>query len=225
MLTRLPAALAALLVLALAAGCSDDKKDKDDASGSDPESATCVYASDGQEPAREVDLPPGEPTRTGKVSVIIKTTVGDLNAVLDGGKTPCTVNSFVSLSEQGFYDKTPCPRLASAPGFTLLQCGDPTGTGASGPGYNVVDELSGKETYPAGTLAMANTGRPDTNGSQFFMVINDTDLAPSYTVFGKLDASSIRILQGVAAKGDDGSHPAGGGKPNQPVDITAVTIR
>ena len=65
----------------------------------------------------------------------------------------------------------------------MLQCGDPTGTGTGGPGYSFPDELSGDETYPAGTLAMANAG-PDTNGSQFFIVYEDTELPPSYAVFG-----------------------------------------
>ncbi len=82
----------------------------------------------------------------------------------------------------------------------MLQCGDPTGTGTGGPGYSFDDELSGKETYPAGTLAMANAG-PNTNGSQFFIVYDDTQLPPAYAVFGQLDAASVKIVAEVAEKG------------------------
>jgi peptidyl-prolyl cis-trans isomerase B (cyclophilin B) len=224
-LKRLPAALAALLVLSLASGCGDDDGDDDgDASGKEA-AATCTYVEDGQSPAKPVEPPRPEPTASGKVSVTIRTSVGDINAVLDAKKTPCTVNSFLSLAEQDFFDETPCPRLGSSPGFGIIQCGDPTGTTSGGPGYTIPDELSGKETYPAGTLAMANTGAPDSGGSQFFLVFADSQFPPSYTVFGTMDVASIRILQKVAAKGDDGSNPAGGGKPNQPVDIEDVRIR
>lgn len=243
MLKRTLAALAAASLLSLAA-CSDDgdnAADNDEngssASPTTSESTTteessapsgdtvqCTYESDGQEPAKEASPPPSDAPAKGKVSATIKTSVGDLNAVLDRSKVPCTVNSFVSLAEQDFYDDTPCPRLAAEPGFGMLQCGDPSGTGAGGPGYSYADELTGNETYPAGTIAMANAG-PDTNGSQFFLVFTDSQLQPNYTVLGQLDASSIKILQGVGAKGHDGSHPAGGGKPNRAVDIEDVTIR
>ena len=101
------------------------------------------------------------------------------------------MNSFVSLAEQGFYDDTPCPRIGDQEGFGILQCGDPTGTGAGGAGYSFADELSGDETYPAGTLAMANAG-PDTNGSQFFLVFRDSQFPPSYTVFGTIDEAGLR---------------------------------
>ncbi len=243
MLKQSLAALAALSLLTLAA-CSDDSDKADDKTASDETSQTtdtptesgtatdeetaetgaCTYASDGQPPAREVDEPPATPTHTGTVKAVIETTVGKLPISLDADGAPCTVNSFISLAEQGYYDATPCPRLATSPGFALLQCGDPSVTGSGGPGYSVQDEYDGTETYPAGTLAMANAGRPDTNGSQFFLCIEDTQLPPSYTVFGTVGAKGIEVLAEVAAKGDDGSHPAGGGKPVQPVDISKVTV-
>jgi peptidyl-prolyl cis-trans isomerase B (cyclophilin B) len=228
MLTRSLAALAAMLMLFFASGCSDDSKKSDDISAGDPATSEtgsgCTYAVDGRQPARDVTPPPATPTETGKAGVTIKTTAGNLKGVLDATRTPCTVNSFLSLAEQGFYDKTPCPRLGNQPGFGILQCGDPTGLGAGGPGYSVQDELSGSETYPAGTLAMANSGSPDTNGSQFFLVFADSQFPPTYTVFGQLDKASIKILEGVAAKGDDGSNPAGGGQPNEKVDILDVVV-
>jgi peptidyl-prolyl cis-trans isomerase B (cyclophilin B) len=223
---------AALFVLTFAAACSDDSGDGaptdvagedtaaaeggagDDGAGSD---ATCDYPADGSQPAKQVNPPPGEPTKDGKVPVTITTSAGDIKAVLDAGKTPCTVNSFLSLAQQDYYDDTECHRLGATPGFYMLQCGDPTATGTGGPGYTIPDELSGTETYPAGTLAMANTGFPDSGGGQFFLVYEDTQLNPAYTVFGKMDAASIRLLQGVAAKGTDDSEAPGVGKPNEKV--------
>lgn len=247
MLKRLLVATAALSLLTLTAcGDSDDNdstsseqtEQTNEASPTDGEASATETDTSSEEPtaaqdcnytatgnaAREVDPPPATPAHDGDVNATISTTAGDLPLVLDAGHAPCTVNSFVSLAEQGFYDDTPCPRLATNPGFVLLQCGDPTGTGTGGPGYNVPDEYTADETYPAGTLAMANSGTPNSGGSQFFVCIEDTQLPPTYTAFGQVDAEGIKALEKVAEGGDDGSHPAGGGKPNIAVDITKVTI-
>lgn len=205
--------LAALALSPALVACGDDDAE---------ESGACDYRQSGS-PARANDLPPADPTVSGDVEVVIATTAGDLHATLDADGAPCTVGSFVSLAEQGFYDDTPCPRITTMPGFSILQCGDPTGTTGGGPGYEYDDELSGDETYTGGTLAMANAG-PDTNGSQFFVVYGDTQLSPAYTVFGQIDAADLAVVEGIAADGDDGSNPAGGGAPNTPIDITAVTV-
>ncbi len=233
MLTRLPLALAAVLLLVLGA-CSDDGGDdtsaKDPATseattdsseaapGDAPASGSCTYNPDGREAAKQVDPPPAEPAETGKVNATMKTNVGDLKAVLDGGATPCTVNSFLSLAKQDYFDGTKCHRLTTE-GIFVLQCGDPTATGTGGPGYQYDDELSGSETYGAGTLAMANAG-PGTNGSQFFIVFKDSQLPPSYTVFGKVDTASIRAVQKVAAKGTETGAPDG--PPKKAVTIADV---
>lgn len=204
--------LAALALSPALVACGDDAE----------ESGACDYRQSGS-PARAVDLPPADPTVSGDVDVVIATSAGDLHATLDAEAAPCTVGSFVSLAEQGFYDETPCPRITTAPGFSILQCGDPTGTTGGGPGYEFDDELSGDETYTGGTLAMANAG-PDTNGSQFFVVYGDTQLSPAYTVFGQIDQADLAVVEAIAADGDDGSNPAGGGAPNTPIDITSVTV-
>lgn len=169
---------------------------------------------------REVTPPPAEPTHTGTVSATMTTSAGELHLTLDADKTACTTNSFISLSEQGYYNDTTCHRLTTA-GIFVLQCGDPSGTGMGGPGYRYADELDGTETYPAGTVAMANAGA-NTNGSQFFLVYKDTELPASYTVFGTLDAASLEVLTAIAAKGtsDGGSD----GAPAEPVTIEQVTI-
>ena len=185
--------------------------------------AACEYAEDGQEPAREVEPPSADAPSEGTVTIAMTTTAGDIGLTLDQAKAPCTVHSFVSLAEQGFYDDTPCPRIGNEPGFGILQCGDPTGTGSGGPGYSFADELAGDETYPAGTIAMANAGA-DTNGSQFFLVFKDSQFPPSYTVFGQIDEAGLEVLNEVAKAGHDGSNPAGGGVPKQEVTIESVTV-
>ena len=191
--------------------------------GTDGETVQCEFPEDAAGPAKEVEPPSTEAPAEGTVTITMTTSVGDIGLTLDREKTPCTTHSFVSLAEQGFYDDTPCPRIGNEPGFGILQCGDPTGTGSGGPGYSFADELAGDETYPAGTIAMANAG-PDTNGSQFFLVFADSQFAPSYTAFGQIDEAGLAALQKVAEKGHDSSHPAGGGVPNEKVQIESVTV-
>ena len=250
MLKRLLATSATLACLSVLAGCGNEGDDGNaaedtasettttetttteptdtdspqDEEGSDA-AASCDYTEGGGAAVKEVDPPPSEPTVSGQVKVTLETTLGTIPLTLDAEGAPCTVNSFVSLAEQGFFDDSPCPRMATSPDFGILQCGDPSGTGSGGPGYSYADELTGQETYAAGTLAMANSG-PNTNGSQFFIVFNDSPgLQPLYNVFGKVDPAGLKLLTAAAKKGDDGSHPAGGGQPNAgPIDIESVTI-
>ena len=185
----------------------------------------CAYPNDsGSEAARAVVTPPTHPDVSGTVSATVDTSVGAFGFSLDATKAPCTVNSFVSLARQGYFDKTTCHRLTVGTGFEVLQCGDPTGSGYGGPGYTIPDEFTGAETYPAGTLAMANTGQPDSGGSQFFIVYGDTRLPPSYTVFGTVDQATIGDVEKVQADGVDDANGPGDGKPNTPVDISSVTI-
>jgi len=185
-------------------------------------STSCDFTADGQKPAKDATPPPPTTDLTGDVKATIDTSVGAFDATLDATQAPCTVASFLSLAEQGFYDDTPCHRLTTQ-GIYVLQCGDPTGTGTGGPGYTIPDELSGKETYPAGTLAMANTGQPHSGGSQFFVVYKDTPLPPNYTVFGTISPQSVATVKKVAARGVDNAYGAGDGHPNQKVTITQVT--
>jgi peptidyl-prolyl cis-trans isomerase B (cyclophilin B) len=221
MAARLLAVLIALLCSSVLVSCGDETSSAGDSGGSSGDSnaaATCEYPSGGGQPAKDVEPPPGEPTATGDVDATISTSVGDIGVTLDAEAAPCTVNSFLSLADQGYYDDTPCHRLTTQ-GIFVLQCGDPTGSGAGGPGYSFPDELNGKETYPAGTLAMANAG-PDTNGSQFFMVYDDTQLPPAYTVFGTIDEAGLKLLGDVAAKGTSNGSPDG--PPKEKVQIESV---
>jgi peptidyl-prolyl cis-trans isomerase B (cyclophilin B) len=183
--------------------------------------ASCSYQATGGA-AKKVTLPPtsGVPN-TGTANYTMQLNDAKLALTLDQAKTPCTVNSFVSLARQGFFDGTACHRLVDSGGLYVLQCGDPTGTGSGGPGYQFPDELSGSETYTAGTLAMANAG-PGTNGSQFFIVYADSQLSPNYTVFGHTDAAGVKAVTALAKGGQDGSWGDGSGKPRTPVVIKSV---
>jgi peptidyl-prolyl cis-trans isomerase B (cyclophilin B) len=172
--------------------------------------------------ARKVNFPPAKPDSSGKSKAIIVTNRGTIVVDLLNSRAPCTVNSFVSLANQGFFNNTPCPRVTSS-GIYVLQCGDPTGTGSGGPGYKFANENTSGATYPAGTLAMANSGGNDTNGSQFFIVYAGGELAPSYTPFGVV-VKGLDIVRNVAEAGNNSSNPAGGGAPNEKVTIESVKI-
>jgi peptidyl-prolyl cis-trans isomerase B (cyclophilin B) len=215
------AALAAVVAGTVLAGCSDDSSDiaRDPAPTREGTGQICSYTSDGRQPAKDVDLPPEDATVSGDVPVVVESSAGDIAATLDADATPCTVNSFVSLADQGYFDGTTCHRLTTQ-GIYVLQCGDPTASGAGGPGYSFEDELSGKETYEAGTLAMANAG-PDTNGSQFFIVYEDSQLPPSYAVFGHVDDAGLKVVREIAEKGTKTGAPDG--PPKEPVEIDSVT--
>ena len=184
----------------------------------------CDYEPTG-DAARSVRPPsPTGVETSGIVSYDLEMTEGTVRIHLDPVRAPCTVHSFESLADQGFFDETRCHRLVDS-GFFLFQCGDPSGTGSGGPGYTFADELDGSESYTKGVIAMANGG-PNTNGSQFFLVYRDStvlDKTPNYTIFGGVDASGIGILERMAAEGQDGSNPVGGGVPNNPSEIVKVT--
>jgi peptidyl-prolyl cis-trans isomerase B (cyclophilin B) len=134
---------------------------------------------------------------------------------------PCTTYSFRFLASRGYYNRTHCHRL-TVQGIYVLQCGDPTGTGSGGPGYAFNDENLTGATYPAGTVAMANAG-PNTNGSQFFFVWKNTQLAPDYTPFGTV-IGGMRVLRKIAAAGDDQQNGPGDGYPTRYTEFRFLQI-
>jgi peptidyl-prolyl cis-trans isomerase B (cyclophilin B) len=152
----------------------------------------------------------------------VVTNCGTIIVALDGKDAPHTVNSFAFLAQKGYFTDTPCHRLTTA-GIYVLQCGDPTGTGTGGPGYTIPDENLKGATYPAGTLAMANTGQPHTGGSQFFFVYANTDLPAQYTPFGHITAG-LDVLTRVAKAGSDNTNAQGDGHPVQPVVIESFAV-
>jgi len=119
--------------------------------------------------------------------ITIKTNMGEISFMTYDADAPKTVNNFINLAQKGFYDGVIFHRVID--GF-MIQGGDPTGTGRGGPGYAFEDELnpeaeSYKEGYKKGVVAMANAG-PNTNGSQFFIMVADYPLPNNYTIFGKV---------------------------------------
>jgi len=191
----------------------------------------CIYTKSGTA-ARKVSLPPAKPDTSAGYTAKFTTNRGVIRLKLDNA-APCTVNSFVSLADQSYFNNTHCHRLVTT-GIYVLQCGDPTGTGEGGPGYvfnsenlsslkQVTADGTKEALYPAGSVAMANTGEPDSNGSQFFFVYKNTDLPASYTPFGTI-TSGLSIIQKVAKAGSDNSNGTGDGHPKEKVQIDSVTI-
>ncbi|MEV4312174.1 peptidylprolyl isomerase [Actinocrispum sp. NPDC049592] len=197
----------------------------------------CKYSLPADPPAaKQVPQPPdADPTpNTGTAKVLLKTTQGDIPLVLDRAKAPCTTQAIEHLVKSKYYDNTPCHRLTTGEGLKVLQCGDPSGKGNGGPGFEIKDELpkdlkpsadGQAQIYPKGTLAMANSG-PNTNGSQFFMVYADSTLPPNYTIFGTIDPAGLTVLDKIAqagvAPGQDGQ-PAQDGAPKNAVTIQTAT--
>jgi peptidyl-prolyl cis-trans isomerase B (cyclophilin B) len=193
---------------------------------------SCAYPTEGSaakanNPPKTTDVP-----TTGSSTVALTTSAGPIGLTLNAAEAPCTVNSFLSLASQKYFDGTTCHRLTTGAGLKVLQCGDPTGTGSGGPGYTITDEApkglapaaNGTVTYPRGTVAMAKTSAPNSGGSQFFLVYADSVLPPDYTVFGTVDAPGLATLDAIAKVGEDNSNGAGDGKPKVPVTITTAVV-
>jgi peptidyl-prolyl cis-trans isomerase B (cyclophilin B) len=188
--------------------------------------------------ARTVSLPPSTPDYTASYTATLDTNLGKITLNLLNSKATCTVNSFVHLAEAGYFDNTQCHRLVTS-GPYVLQCGDPYATaatkltcsssskvGSGTPGYDFASENLSNATYPAGTVAMANNGTPDSNGSQFFIVYKDSTsaLSASYTPFATV-SSGLGIVQNVAKDGYACQYAgAGGGAPRRKVIIDSVTV-
>ena len=229
---RRPTVRTALGVLALAAplalaGCGSDDSGSDSAtSGSSSDSSDSS-----SEAAADVECPPAEGTeeRTTEFAsappmcltpgadytAVITTDAGEVTVDLLEDKAPETVNNFVFLARNHFYDGITFHRVI--PGF-MIQGGDPQGTGAGGPGYDFDDELPAAGEYEIGSMAMANAG-PNTNGAQFFIVTGDAGVAlpPSYSLFGIVTEG----METVTAIEDDGSAQ---GAPSTTHTIESVQI-
>ena len=168
-------------------------------------------ASPAGSPATYAAEPPMTLSAGSSYQATITTNCGPIVVDLFADKAPHAVNSFVFLAEKGYFDGTRCHRLTTADdGLSVLQCGDPTGTGSGGPGYTFgVENAPADGVYPAGTLAMARTADPNSNGSQFFITYADSTI-PSpdgYTVFGKV-VSGLDIVEKIGAAGKgEGSAP------------------
>jgi peptidyl-prolyl cis-trans isomerase B (cyclophilin B) len=201
----------------------------------------CSYSSASAGTVVKSSLPTASPDYKAAYTASINTNLGPIKIDLANSKATCTVNSFVHLASDSFWNDSQCHRLSTTGGLYMLQCGDPTAKasqtlsctsstlGTGGPGYEYASEnlpkagSSGSVTYPAGTVAMANSGGA-TNGSQFFLVFKNTTLGPDYTPFGTI-TSGLNILQNVAKAGTSCTFAgAGGGVPKDKVVIDSVSI-
>ncbi len=167
-------------------------------------------------------------------TMTIETNCGPIVISLLTSKAPVTITKMSALARAKYFDMSFCHRLTTE-GIFVLQCGDPSASGSGSPtgwkGYK--DEnlpTDGKNTYPAGTVAMANSG-PGTNGSQFFLVYKDSTLGPNYSVWGKI-TKGLDLLVKVGDVGaytinstDNKAYYATDGYPIQPVEIRKVTVK
>jgi len=154
-------------------------------------------------------------------SATLHTTLGDIRVDLLPADAPKTVNNFVFLARDHFYDNVKFHRIIK--GF-MVQTGDPTGTGAGGPGYRFEDEPINRD-YQRGTVAMANAG-PNTNGSQFFIMHADYPLPRNYTIFGQVtDGESLSTLDKIANVPVTTSRTGERSAPIQDVLITGVEVQ
>lgn len=183
----------------------------------------------------DVGTPPAGEPREGAQLMTVTTNLGEVQVEMDLAASPCIAASFSHLASQEFYDGTYCHRMF--PG--MLQCGDPNAVdenykddqtiGSGGPSYQYPDEnlptTPDPTYYPAGTVAMANSG-PGTNGSQFFFIYEDTDLnGPNYSVVGQV-VEGMDVLEQVTEIGHDGAFDPnpGGGRPNEDIIIESLRV-
>ncbi|MEX2425731.1 MAG: peptidylprolyl isomerase [Thermomicrobiaceae bacterium] len=175
-----------------------------------------------QQPSMQWDQPPEmQLTEGADYQAVLKTNRGEVTINLLQDEVPKTVNNFVFLAEQGFYANVPFHRVIS--GF-MIQTGDPTGTGAGGPGYRFEDEEVTR-AYTQGTVAMANAG-PNTNGSQFFIVHGDLSgqLPPNYTIFGEV-VDGMDVVNEIANVNVQPSRSGEMSSPTEDVFVESVEIR
>ncbi|HEX6968783.1 MAG TPA: peptidylprolyl isomerase [Micromonosporaceae bacterium] len=181
---------------------------------------------------KDVGLPPNTSVpNSGTQVMTLDTNFGPIEVSIDLSKAPCSAASFTHLAGKNFWDGTKCHRMF--PG--MLQCGDPSAKGegyretdgTGGPSYRFHDEnlpINELPAYPAGVVALANSG-PNTNGSQFFFIYEDVQLSPDYTVLGKVTSGLENIKKATEAGHDGAFEPApGGGHPKNDIEIKSIRM-
>lgn len=208
---------------------SDDGKDQSHTAIS----PTCAYldARAGKDHIKDVGKPStAHVPDAGIANVAVKTNFGQLDLALDRAAAPCSVNSFVHLVKQGFYDNTRCHRLTIS-GLFILQCGDPFGDGQGGPSYQFGVEntpTNDHPPYPVGSVAMARDLQdPNSNASQFFIVYKDSpELTAQYSLIGKvaggLDVITDKIVPGGIK--NEKTPGSGDGEPAKDVKISQAQL-
>lgn len=208
----------------------EDTGDTEDTGTGDPGAAALDCAEPPSPPAEPLsftreDLPEPHPGEPATVTATLETTCGDIVLELAAADAPQTVASFQFLADEGYWDDSPCHRLTTQ-GIFVLQCGDPTASGQGNPGYGYGIENAPEDgAYPPGTLAMARTQDPNSNGGQFFIVYDDTRLpvqGGGYSIFGQV-TDGLEIVEAVAAQGGSTDDP-NGSPPAQPISIVSVDV-
>ncbi|MQA24597.1 MAG: peptidylprolyl isomerase [Micromonosporaceae bacterium] len=209
-------------------GDEDGKKKNSAKPGATPSPGACEYKAmpkkEASKERKDVGTPEaGAEARSGVRVLTLDTNRGAIKIQLDAEKAPCNTESLAHLTGKKFLDGSPCHRLTTQ-GLSVLQCGDPSGTGRGGPTYTTNDEnlpVKQKPAYPKGVVAMANSG-PATNGSQFFIVYADSQLDPNYTIVGEV-LEGMEVVEKIAKGGVKGDNP-GDGAPKLSVKIKTATV-
>jgi cyclophilin family peptidyl-prolyl cis-trans isomerase len=210
-------AVFALVAVGVVAAILIGRSGGDDDSGTTASASGCTEAEAPKPKKVSYGAPPQSVTADEKLTAVVETSCGTFEIALDAQRAPKTVNSFVFLSEEGFYDGLAFHRIA--PGF-VIQGGDPLGNGAGGPGYSVDEKPPANLAYTKGVVAMAKSPAepPGRSGSQFFVVLGaDAGLPPEYALVGKV-SEGIDVVERI---GDLGT-PAE--KPKQTVLIEKISI-
>lgn len=195
---------------------------------------------------RKSPKPAAKELKEGTATWTLNTTQGAITSTLNRAGAPCNTGAIISLTDDKFYDGTSCHRMTTSKTLQVLQCGDPTAIGLGNPGWSSPDEpptglkpgptqnpMGGDQivVYPRGTIAIANSnnaqmGRANTGGSQFFLVINDSQLPANYSVVGTVDAAGLAVLDKVFKGGivPTSAQRPDDGKPKLPVDIVTAKI-
>ena len=227
-LHKLSALTLAILLLSIAVACGDDDAIEDSTPANAAADATNTTepatepagatVEEGQAPMQWDSAPAMQLEQGKNYSATIKTNKGDIVIDLFESEVPVTVNNFVFLAQEGFYTDVPFHRVIN--GF-MIQTGDPTGTGAGGPGYRFADEPVTRD-YLQGTVAMANAG-PNTNGSQFFIMHGDNPLPKNYTIFGQV-ISGQDVVDALATAPVSANARGERSVPNEPLVMESVEI-
>jgi len=241
--TRVLSALAVAAILVITAGCgSNDTTGTEADGGTDsieavtteaPATATATAAPDDAAGDVADDCPPvdGADSQTrdfgaappmclepgATYEAVVTTNKGEFTIALDPETGPVAANNFVFLARNQYFDDTVCHRII--PNF-VVQCGDPTATGAGGPGYTIVDEPPAPGQYQIGSIAMAKAEAPDSAGSQFFIITGSDGAAlpPLYALFGQVIDGFDTTVEAMAAAGTPD------GTPSEPIEIQSIRI-
>jgi peptidyl-prolyl cis-trans isomerase B (cyclophilin B) len=173
---------------------------------------------------KRVSIPKVSKSSKSKI-ITLNTNCGKIVIEANGKNAPITTSMLVGLIKSGFYDMSICHRMISSGTASLLQCGDPTASGFGGPPFTFKDEnlpSQAENNYPVGSVAMANPGSKNQNGSQFFIMANDTTLDPEYSIWGKV-ISGLEIVKAIVNNGTEENKPVG--KPRTKIAIEKATVR